>query len=400
MPLKQVAEKKNKKILVLCVDRDGDLGVKTGIKTPLIGKKLNLEAAVQLALCDPEEADANAMFEAVRIYDMLKKEEIEEIEVATISGSQLGGVGSDRKIVEEINELLKLFSTDEVILVTDGYSDEAVIPLIESRVPVSSVRRIVVKHSETIEETAALINRYFKAILETPRYSRVILGLPGILLLILVTFTIFDLLYYYWIAFVLVLSIFMLIKGFGIDDSVKHFFSGIKTYFGSPPPLRVQISYYSTVIGALCIVIGCYLGFTNVATFFMSTSIPLNLSDWLTIFPKIAGLFIKEAVTLIIIGTCTSILGRAIHYYIERNIKLLRNVALIVSVAWSRQIFVGTSNLLIDPTIDAGILIFPIVIGVMIAVASIMVIFLIHKVKGEFFEESEEKVEEFGDNQK
>ncbi|MDH5754549.1 MAG: DUF373 family protein, partial [Candidatus Bathyarchaeota archaeon] len=156
MTVEEAEEKEQKRILILCVDRDGDLGVKAGVNTPVVGREENLNAAVALALRDPEEPDANAMFEAIRIYDRLQSEsKPEEIfEIATISGSELGGVGADRKIVTELSELLDSFSASEVILVTDGYSDEAVLPLIESRVPVSSVRRIVVKHSESIEETA------------------------------------------------------------------------------------------------------------------------------------------------------------------------------------------------------------------------------------------------------
>jgi len=53
--------------LILCVDRDDDLGVRTRTKTPVLGRKENLDAAVNLALRDPEEADANAIFEAIRI---------------------------------------------------------------------------------------------------------------------------------------------------------------------------------------------------------------------------------------------------------------------------------------------------------------------------------------------
>ncbi|MEM3551428.1 MAG: DUF373 family protein, partial [Candidatus Bathyarchaeia archaeon] len=197
---------KMKRILILCVDRDNDLSVKTGIKTPLIGKEKNLNAAIALALKDPEESDANAMFEAVRIYDRLNSEarQNEAFEIATISGSELGGVGADRKIVAELNEILSSYKADEVILVTDGYSDEAVLPLVESRVPVSSVRRIIIKHSESIEETAALFTRYLKTVLENPRYSRLALGLPGILLFILGILSIFNLVHFYLMAIILV----------------------------------------------------------------------------------------------------------------------------------------------------------------------------------------------------
>ena len=67
----KTGEQTQKRIFILCVDRDGDLGTKAGIKTPVIGRTANLEAAVALALKDPEEPDANAMFEAVSLYDRL-----------------------------------------------------------------------------------------------------------------------------------------------------------------------------------------------------------------------------------------------------------------------------------------------------------------------------------------
>jgi len=217
MAKEEPTEREQKRILILCVDRDGDLGAKGGVKTPIVGRGENLNAAVALALRDPEEPDANAMFEAIRVYDRLQSEgKPEEVfEIATISGSELGGVEADRKIVSELSELLNSFPAGEVILVTDGYSDEAVLPLVESRVPVSSVRRIVVKHSESIEETAALFTRYLKMIMENPRYSRIVLGLPGLLILILGILSIFRMLDIFWLVSLFVLSAFMLVKGFG-----------------------------------------------------------------------------------------------------------------------------------------------------------------------------------------
>jgi putative membrane protein len=41
-------EQPQKRLLILCVDRDGDLAAKAGVKTPLIGRTANLDAAVRL----------------------------------------------------------------------------------------------------------------------------------------------------------------------------------------------------------------------------------------------------------------------------------------------------------------------------------------------------------------
>ncbi|HYB68799.1 MAG TPA: DUF373 family protein [Candidatus Acidoferrales bacterium] len=392
--MKEASVKEAKRILVLCVDRDGDLGAKAGVKTPVVGREENLDAAVSLALKDPEEPDANAMFEAVRVYDRLKADDKpnEIVEVATLSGSELGGVSADRKVVSELNDLLGSFSASEVVLVTDGYSDQAVLPVVQSRVPVMSVRRIVVKHSESIEESAALFWKYLRTVVENPRYSRFALGLPGLLILILAVFWIVGFVRYYVIAFVLVLSVFMLVKGFGIDRMAKGFYKWIKEY--SPPPLRVQISSFSTIAGVLCVVLGVYLGWTTAAP---EVSTQSNIDGYLSIMPKVTGLFISGAIFLIVVGICVALLGRAIRWYLERDARLLRNAALIVTVAWSTEIFLAASNLL---TGSAGSdrVVFAIIIGILIGIASVLVIFVLHHRAKEFFRESEEQVEELAEN--
>ncbi len=395
MTAKETEEaQKQKRILVLCVDRDGDLGTKAGIKTPLVGRTENLDAAVSLALRDPEEPDANAMFETVRLYDRLQNEKTPEevFEVATISGSQLGSVGADRKIVSELNELLNTYPASEVILVTDGYSDAAVLPLIESRVPVSSVRRIVVKHSESIEETAALFSRYLKVVTENPRYARIALGLPGLLFLILGILAIFNWVHYYLIAIILILGAFMLLKGFGVDRAVKNFYRWLREY--SPPPLPVQISNFSAIAGVLCIIVSVYSGWANGAT--NIAQLPPDLAGWLSILPQIAGFFVKGSMDLIVVGACAILFGRAIRLYFERDARVLRNAALIVSVAWSRWILDGTADVLVRPEMGYEKLVFSIVVGILIGIASVLVIFIIHRSARGFFEETKAQVEEFG----
>jgi len=388
-------DNEQKRILILCVDRDNDLGKKTEIKTPVVGRDESLNAAVALALRDPEEPDANAMFEAVRVYDRLQDESKphEVFEIATICGSELGGVGADRKIVAQLSELLSSFPAGEVILVTDGYSDEVILPLIESRVPVSSVRRIVIKHSKSIEETAALLTRYIKMIMENPRYSRVALGVPGLLFLILGILSIFNLLYQYWIAFILVLSVFMLVKGFGVDKTAQKFYQWLREY--SPPPLPVQISNYSKIAGALCTVVSIYLGSTSATTFIGNITTPQDVAGWLSILPEITGYFIQGSMNLIVVGICVVLLGGTIRLYFEHDVRLLRNAALIILIGWSRWILDGTSAVLISPeTAATEKLIFSIIIGILIGIASALVILVIHRSARGFFKETEEQVEE------
>jgi len=99
---------KTDKTLILCIDGDNDIGIKAKVVTPIVGRQTNLESATILAVSDPEEADANAMFGAIKLYDQLLGQYPDEsFEVATIAGSSMGGVEADRKMVKELSEFSK-----------------------------------------------------------------------------------------------------------------------------------------------------------------------------------------------------------------------------------------------------------------------------------------------------
>ena len=389
-------KKESERILVLCVDRDDDLGVKGGIKTPVLGRKENVDAAVSLALRDPEEPDANAMFEAVRIYDHLRKgsKTSENHQIATIAGSELGGVGADRKLVSELTGVLENFPASDVILVTDGFSDEAILPLVQSRVPVTSVRRIVVTHSESIEETAAVFSRYLKMIWENPRYSRILLGLPGILMIILGILYITGWISYTGIAFLIVCGVFLLIKGFRIDKAVLKFYKFVREY--SPLPLPIQIANYSTVAGVLLGLVGCYLGGVNAANSIPQPP-PPDFGQWLALLPKLVGQFILESITLLVIGVCVLLSGREIRWYFERDPRLWRTIVIVVVVVWSWPIFSQASQVLINPDFPYTGLVATIVIGIPLTVAAVLATFLLHRKYARFFREKKEEIEEFSE---
>jgi len=382
--------KKPERILVLCVDRDDDLGMKAGIKTPILGRKENINAAASLALRDPEEPDANAMFESVRIYDHLTKEakEQEEYEVATIAGSDLGGIEADRQLVAELTEVLSTFLATDVILVTDGYTDEAVLPLIESRVPVTSVRRLVMKHSKTIEETAALFTRYLKILTENPRYSRILLGLPGILLIILGVLAVFNWLSYAGIAFLIVFGAFLFIRGFRLDRTALNFYKWVREY--SPPPYPVQIAGFSAVAGVLLILVGGYLGGTAVADVLPT----IESSQWFASLPKLIGNFLSESILLIVIGVCVIFLGRAIRWFFERDLRLWRTIVIIVVCAWSYTMFYQASQILINPKFSYAGLVAAIITGIPLIVAAIFAMFILRRRYASFFKGKEKEIEE------
>lgn len=381
---------KTERILVLCVDRDDDLGMKAGIKTPVLGRKENVNAAASLALRDPEEADANAMFEAVRIYDNLKKgaKGNEEHEVATIAGSDLEGIEADRQLVTELTEVLNQFAATDVILVTDGYTDEMVLPLIESRVPVTSVRRIVIQHSKSIEETAALFTRYMKLLVENPRYSRILLGLPGILFVVLgILSFIPGGLSYAVQALALIAGVFLCVRGFRLDKNSQQFYKWLKDY--SPPPFTVQIAGYAAIAGVLLIIVGGYLGGTAVA------NVAANFNEPLSQLPRLAGEFLNGATYLVGLGICVILAGRAIRWFFERDVRLWRTIVIISVVGWSSVMFVQASQLLIYPLLDYTEFVYSIIVGIPVIVATVSVVLVLRRKYDDYLKTSEDIMKDF-----
>ncbi len=149
------------KTLVLCVDRDDDLGTKAGINGPVIGRDENLKATIALGLADPEEVDANTILSGIQLYDDLVKRGM-ETEIATISGDSHVGFQSDLILTNQLGNVLEVVKPDRAILVSDGAEDESIYPVVSSRVKIDSVKRVYMKQSKSIEGTYYLIMKTFQ----------------------------------------------------------------------------------------------------------------------------------------------------------------------------------------------------------------------------------------------
>jgi len=180
---KDVSAAKSNKLLVICIDRDNDVGEKAGIITPVIGRDACIEAAQRLALEDPEDADSNSIFAAIKTYEDLISKGY-QAEVITVAGVKSKGVQADEKILEETKKALEKFSANGAVIVSDGEDDESVVPVIQNILPVVSVQRVVMKVSRSVEYSYAVFGKYLKMLAYDAKYSKFFLGVPGILLLI------------------------------------------------------------------------------------------------------------------------------------------------------------------------------------------------------------------------
>ena len=122
---------------------------------------------------------------------------------------------------------------------------------------------------------------------------------------------------------------------------------------------------------------------------------PADISRWIAVLPKLIGEFIFQSIALIVFGVCVTLSGRATRWFFERDPRLLRTVVIVVTCAWSWQIFYQASRILMDPTLAYTDLIAAIVTGILVTVGAVLITFLIHRRFAGFFKEKEIEVEEF-----
>ena len=362
------------KTLIICIDGDDDIGKKAEVKTPVIGREENLKAATQLAVSDPEEADANAMFGAIKLHDRLRRDYPEEsFEVATIAGTSSGGVEADRKMIKELTEVLRAYDASGVILVTDGFADDALIPIIQSRVPITSIHHVVVKHSERLEETWAVIFRYLRMLVEDPYYSRVSLGVPGVLLVIFGFLLASGQVENAGMVTAFVLGAVLFLKGFGLDERIADVRPRL-------PPSNRLMTVIAGGIGVILGLLGFYQGITYAWKFLPEELAPFwDLAFWAGRLPELAGNFLIRGADLIALGAAIALIGDgASHYLQKKNVKIWEDVIGLIFLFWMRLIVLESAEILIDPEISITLfspLIFYTVAGVATIILAVILIY-------------------------
>ena len=253
------------KLLVICIDRDNDVGDKAGIITPVVGRDACIEAAQRLALEDPEDADSNSIFAAIKTYEDLISKGY-QVEVVTVAGVKDRGVQADEKILVEIRKVLEKFSANGAVIVSDGEDDESVIPVIQNVLPVVSVQRVVMKVSRSVEYSYAVFGKYLKMLVYDSKYSKFFLGVPGILLLIGGVATVFGYTAEIFAVLVSILGGAFLIRAFDIDR--------VWSSWSKPTPMGF-IRMFTMVAGVLLIFSSVPAGISAVNTELIETDTQL-----------------------------------------------------------------------------------------------------------------------------
>ena len=356
------------KLLVICIDRDDDLGRKTGISTPVVGRNACIEAAQRLALEDPEDADSNSIFFAVKTYEDLVSKGY-EAQVITVTGVENRGVQADEKVASEIKSVLKKFSANGAVIVSDGEDDEMVIPVIQNVIPVISVQRVVMQVSRTIEHSYAVFGKFLKLVMYNPKYSKFFLGVPGILLLIGGIGAVTGYNVEIFAVLITILGGAFLIRAFDIDKAW--------TNWAKPTPEGFT-RMFTLITGLILIAASVPAGITTVS--------PENISGDIGIINLITdevviGQFVSGMIPFLWIGLGTIFVGILFSNWLNRKLRHISDLLrIIVLVALYPTVHQFTNILMYEESSFS--LILPLVAGFAVTAASATLLIRRYRKKG------------------
>ncbi len=358
----------SKKILILSVDKDNDIGRATGLSTPIIGRGRVASAASLFATKTPEDSDVNAVFAAMNTYDSLQDQGF-ACEVALIAGKEKGGFESDLKITSDLDSILSQFKADGVIFVSDGASDEQVIPTIVSKIPIISVRRVFVQQEKSVEETYVLLARYFKKLGE-PQYARLALGIPGVMLIAMIGLYYLDLLYYAILALGVIVGAVLIVKGFSMDRYVKD------AWESSP------IKLISAIIATLICSVSLYRGI----------SIALELAPPAVSVAKFLSVALLNTMDLFALGVAMYIMGSLVVKYLDDSPKLWHEIVGLVALIFIRQMVIDLAPIIENPQGNILPFLFTAALGAIVCAILVVIFTLTPRVRKKVTERSSVKL--------
>lgn len=330
-----------RRTLVLSVDRDDDIGWKAKVESPAIGRPACLRAANSLALADPEDSDVNAIFSAVKIYDELIAKG-EDAVVAVVAGNHLHMIEGDRKIAASVDQVIAETKATECIIVSDGAEDEYVVPIIQSRIPVSSVHRVIVNQMPNLEGTYYILKKFF----EDPKISRVVFIPLGLVMLLYAIAYVAGMPNAWTIIVAGVVGCWLLYKGFGFDEIVHGILDALRISLS-----RGRFSFVTYTASILLVIIGFSYGFGNILRYY-STDASLGLILYLMTF-------IYGSIEWLIVAGLVISVGIIVDVYVNEKENIGKVIVFpffvtaIGLILWSASVFIISTNSVPDFPLSA-----------------------------------------------
>lgn len=239
---------------MVCLDRSGRITEAAGVAPPVVGWEAVRSLVIDVGLADPEDSRVNCLLETLRVARELRDGD-ESVTVAVVTGES-DSVGAGRSIAAQIEALRSDHALDSAVIVTDSADDERFVPVIESRLSIDSVDRVVVRQARDIESTYYLLKQ-FLGDEELRQTTLVPIGLALLVFPVLLTFMgpVIAV-----ASITAVFGLFLIYKGLGIDTYLSRIGAGVRDALYSG-----QVSVVTYAVGAGLALIGVFVGLLGVS---------------------------------------------------------------------------------------------------------------------------------------
>lgn len=132
-----------------------DIGRKTGLLAPVVGREVVRSLVTDVGLSDPEDSSIDCLLAALRTTRELRDEH-KDAEIVVIPGTNDSVVGIDRVVARRPDDLAKQFDIGSAVAIIGNAEDERLVPIIENRFRVDTVGRVIVRRAYDIGSTYCL----------------------------------------------------------------------------------------------------------------------------------------------------------------------------------------------------------------------------------------------------
>ncbi|ELZ28177.1 hypothetical protein C475_05210 [Halosimplex carlsbadense 2-9-1] len=261
--------------LVVCIDRAGDLVA--GTDPPVVGREAVESLVVDVGVEDPEDSQVNCLLEALRVSRDLADGGDETV-VAVLAGTD-DTISADRAIARQVEDLIDDHDPDSAVVVVDSAEDERLVPIVESRLTVDAVDRVVVRQARDIESTYYLLKQF----LADEELRKTVLVPIGVALIAYPVL--------WWLAspgvatgaIVAVVGLFFLYKGLGVDAYLASLPGQVQEALYSG-----QVALVTYVVAAGLSLVGIFAGAISVSElgsqslFILASRFAFDAIPWLT----------------------------------------------------------------------------------------------------------------------
>jgi putative membrane protein len=234
--------------LVICLHRGERLG---GVTPPVVGRDAVESMVTDVGVDDPENSRVNCLLEALRVAD-----DIEDADVAVISGTG-ESVSADREVARQVDDLVAAHAPESAVVVVDSAEDERLVPIIESRLTVDAVDRVVVRQARDIESTYYLLKQFLA---DEQLRKTTLVPLGATLLAFPVLLFVADSPTVAVGAIAAAVGVFLLYKGLGVDAYLARLPGEIRDALYSG-----QVSLVTYVVAAGLALVGTFAGALGVS---------------------------------------------------------------------------------------------------------------------------------------